>query len=117
MFFYTTSSGIVSNSSVLLPTTNSILGYDRHNRKLLYYNDDTENVYTANLDGSNSTVLVNVRNVDDFAYDGRRNVLYYLHKHTLKIHLVNVTSGEDAPFDALSSLSAIRDLEMDIKNG
>ena len=84
---------------------------------MLYYNDDTENLYSANLDGSNSTVLVHIASVVYFAYDGERNVLYYLHKHTLKINSVNITSGEDGPVEALGSLSAIKGLEIDMKNG
>ncbi|CAB4017559.1 extracellular matrix A-like isoform X2, partial [Paramuricea clavata] len=116
ILFYSTSSEIISNSSVSIPTAdNNILGYDKYNRRLLYY-DDTENLYSVGLNGLNSTVLINKANIAEFAYDGERGVLYYLNSRTLKINSVNISSGEDAPVQALDSLSGIRGVEMDTKN-
>ena len=114
MLFYSTSSEIISNSSVSIPTADyNILEYDKYNRRLLYY-DDTENLYSADLNGLNSTVLINKANIAVFAYDGERGVLYYLNSFTLKINSVNISSGEDAPVEALDSVSGIKDMEMDI---
>ena len=116
ILFYSTSSEIISNSSVSIPTAdNNILGYDKYNRRLLYY-DDTENLYSVGLNGLNSTVLINIGNIAVFAYDGERGVLYYLNSFTLKINSVNISSGEDVPVQALDSVSGIKDMEMDIKN-
>ncbi|CAB4018495.1 low-density lipo receptor-related 4, partial [Paramuricea clavata] len=116
ILFYSTSSEIISNSSVSIPTTdNNILGYDKYNRRLLYY-DDTQNLYSVGLNGLNSTVLINKANIAEFAYDGERGVLYYLNSLTLKINSVNISSGEDVPVQALDSLSGIKGMEMDIKN-
>ncbi len=117
ILFYSTSSEIVSNSSASIPTTNSILGYDKHNRRLLYYNKDTENLYSAHLNGLNSTVLINIANVIDFAYDGERGVLYYLHKRTLRINSVNISSGQDTEVQTLSSFPSVTGMEIDSKNG
>ena len=114
ILFYSTSSEIISNSSVSIPTADyNILEYDKYNRRLLYY-DDTENLYSADLNGLNSTVLINKANIAVFAYDGERGVLYYLNSFTLKINSVNISSGEDAPVEALDSVSGIKDMEMDI---
>ncbi len=84
---------------------------------MLYYNDDSENLYSANLNGWNSTVVINIANVIDFAYDGKRDVLYYLHKHTFEINSVNISSGQDIEVQALSSFTGITGMEIDIKNG
>jgi hypothetical protein len=115
ILFYSTSSEIISNSSVSISTTDSKLGYDKHNRRLLYY-DDTENLYSVGLNGLNSTVLINIGNIAVFAYDGERGVLYYLNSFTLKINSVNISSGEDVPVQALDSVSGIKGMEMDTKN-
>ncbi|CAB4012521.1 fibropellin-1-like isoform X1, partial [Paramuricea clavata] len=116
ILFYSTSSRIISNSSVSIPTAdNNILGYDKYNRRLLYY-DDTENLYSVGLNGLNSTVLINKAYIAEFAYDGERGVLYYLNRLTLKINSVNISNGEDAPVQALDSYSDIKGMEMDTKN-
>ncbi len=84
---------------------------------MLYYNKDTENLYSAHLNGLNSTVVINIANVKDFAYDGERGVLYYLHERTLRINSVNISSGQDIEVQALSSFTSITSMEIDIKNG
>ena len=116
ILFYSTHSEIISNSSASIPTsTESILGYDKYNRRLLFH-DYSENLYDANLNGSDLTILFNMDNIAEFAYDGERNVLYYVNRLTLRINSVNITSGEGGPVQALDSLSGIRDMEIDAKN-
>ncbi len=99
--------------------TKDILEYDKHNRKLLYYQEITGFLLSGNLNLNAPmwTVVINKANVTDFAFDGERGVLYYLHKQTLKINSVNISSGEDTPVQALGSLSGIKGMELDIKNG
>ena len=116
IIFYSTSSQIVSNSSASIPITDSVLEYDRHNRRLLYYSSDTDDLRSTNLNGMHSTILLNNANVAYFAYDGKRGVLYYLHRFTLEINSVNITSAQDAPVQALNSLSGINGLKIDLKN-
>ena len=82
---------------------------------MLFY-DDTENLYSADLNGSNLTVLINTGNILEFAYDGERDVLYYVNRLTLTIHSVNITSGDDAQIESLNSLSGIKQMEIDAKN-
>ena len=116
ILFYSTHSEIISNSSSSISTsTNNILGYDKYNRQLLFY-DDTENLYSANLNGSDLTILFNIDNIAEFAYDGERNFLYYVQQLTLKINSINITSGEGGPVQALNSLTGIKDMEIDAKN-
>lgn len=116
ILFYSTPSQIVSNYSVSIPSTDSILGYDKYNRQLLYYND-TKNLYRASLNGRDSEIVIYKPSLTDFAFDGKNGVLYYINEFTLKINSVNISSGEDTPIEALRSLSGIKDLEMDVKNG
>ena len=116
ILYYSTSSHIVSNSSVMIPVTDSVLGYDRNNRKLLYYNDVNDNLYSSSLNGADIAVLLSNDKIMYFAYDGKRGVLYYLNRLTSDIHSVNISSGQDQLIQALSSLSDIKDLEVDIKN-
>ena len=83
----------------------------------MYYDNSENNLYSVNLNGSNRTVLINDGNIEDFAYDGVHSVLYYVHTLTGQINSFNISSGERGAVEALSSVTNIRDLDMDIKNG
>ena len=82
---------------------------------MLFY-DDTDNLYSADLNGFNLAVLINTGNILEFTYDGERDVLYYLNRLTLAIHSVNITGRDDAQIESLNSLSGITGMEIDARN-
>lgn len=69
------------------------------------------------MDGSEvETLAKDEQSIRNFAYDGRRNVIYYLHDLSDKIHMLNLTSGEDNEVEALVNVSSIQDLDIDVFN-
>ena len=94
---------------------NALLAYDGVKRRLYNYVED-EGIVSYNLDGSNSTTF-NVKNVQHFTVDGRNNVIYYSHSLHVRIWMYNMTSGENTAVDALSDVSSVKGLDMDMING
>ena len=90
--------------------------YDKYNRRVLLLNPNSDNLFSIYLNLSASTFLVNIKNVNDYSYDGSNRILYYLNGLTSKVHSFNISSGKDTPVQALSPFSDIQALEIDIKN-
>lgn len=118
MLFYSTPSDIISYYPACnISVSDSILGYDKHNRKLLYYDSVKKNLYSAALNCSDLRVLSNMNFVRDYAYDGVNGILYYVHSATLHIQSFLMSSGVTAAVEVMRSLSGIKGMEMDTKNG
>ncbi|XP_028406465.1 uncharacterized protein LOC114528955 [Dendronephthya gigantea] len=95
---------------------NALLSFDAINKRLYLY-IQSEGLTSFYLDGSNSTTTL-VTGVEFFTVDGRNNLVYYYYTITKKIKTINMTTGEEGDVDdALSSLTSIKDLEMDMTNG
>ena len=96
-----------------MQSSDSQLVYDRHTRQILVYNA-SEAIYMASLDGSVvKTLAIDEEFIKRFTYDGRRNVVYYLHNQADTIHMLNLTGMEDIEVGALSHFSSVRDLHFD----
>ncbi len=90
--------------------------YDKHNRQILTY-VSAETLSRVTLDGLNITTLAtNEEFIRRFTYDGRRNIIYYLHNARQTIYMLNLTSMEDKEVGALSHISNIKDLDIDVLN-
>ena len=102
------------------PTTfndvaNALLAFDGVNKRLYVYAGS--GVMTSyRLDGSDS-MTIDISNVDTFAVDGQRNVIYYHHTLHSRIWMYNMTSGENIAEDDLSDVGSVKDLDMDFTNG
>ena len=94
---------------------NALLSFDAVNKRLYFY-VQSEGLTSHYLDGSDSTTI-SVTDVELFTVDSRSNLVYYYYKITQKLRTINMTSGKEDDVDALSSLSSIKDLEMDTTNG
>ena len=69
------------------------------------------------LNGSTiATLLENENNISRFTYDGRRNIIYYIHNAFGTIHMINLTSMEDHAVADLANISNIQDLDIDVSN-
>ncbi|XP_028416064.1 IgGFc-binding protein-like, partial [Dendronephthya gigantea] len=95
----------------------ALLSYDAINKRLYLYVVG-EGITSYYLDGSDE-MTTNIGNVDFFTVDGRNNLIYYYHKLHSRIYVYNITSGQSqgTEVDALSDISSVKDLEMDMING
>jgi hypothetical protein len=55
--------------------------------------------------------------VEFFTADGRNNLIYYHHSLQDKIWMYNITDRQDSSVHALTDVSDVKDLEMDMTNG
>ena len=94
---------------------NALLSFDGINKRLYLYLNNTGFV-SYNLDGSNATSIP-IGNVSFFAVNGKSSVIYYYHSLHEKIWVHNLLSGHQSAVDALSAISNVRDLEVDIVTG
>ena len=115
IYSYNTKAGDLS-PNFFLRSEDTQLVYDKHNRQILIY-EEAGTLSRATLDGSTITTLVmNENNIARFTYDGRRNVIYYLHENLRTIHMLNLTNMEDSEVTALAHISDIKDLDIDVLN-
>ena len=102
--------------NLFLESSNIQLAYDKYNRQILMYTP-SGNVSRVTLDGSDITTLAtDVEHIRRFTYDGRRNIVYYLHDATQTIYMLNLTSMEDSEVSALAHIENIKDLDIDLSN-
>ena len=95
---------------------NSLLVNDRENHKILLYNS-SETIYRISFDGSEAEVLAtNLRFIRKFTYDGRNNVIYYLHNASETIHMIDLESLQESELQGLANVSGIRDVDFDASN-
>ena len=112
---YNTNAGDLS-SNFFLRSPDAQLVYDKHNRQILMYASGTT-LSRVTLDGSNITTLAtDEEHIRRFTYDGRRNVIYYIHDARDAIHMLNLTSMQDNEIGALAHISNIKDLDIDVLN-
>ena len=94
---------------------NASLSFDGINKRLYLYLKNTGFV-SYNLDGSNAASIP-ISNVSFFTVDGKNNLIYYHHSVHEKIWMHNLLSGQQTAVEALSAISGVRDLEIDIVTG
>ena len=94
---------------------NALLSYDGINKRLYLY-VESEGITSYYLDGSDASTK-SLKNVDLFSVDGRRNVIYYYHDLHSRIWMYNITDGQQTAVDALSDVTSVKDLEIDMTNG
>jgi hypothetical protein len=95
---------------------NALLSFDGVNKRLYLYTTVPQGITSYNLDGSDSTTIP-IQNVELFTVDGKNNLIYYLHLLRDRIYVYNITSGEDSAVTALSDVTNIKDVEMEVTNG
>ncbi len=93
----------------------ALLSFDGVNKRLYLYTAD-EGIISYNLDGSGRTGIM-IDNVELFTVDGGNNLIYYLHRLRERIYVYNITSGQDTSVTALSHVSGVKDLEVNMTNG
>ena len=125
ILFYTTSSQITYYSTIgnttttakFVDSTNSLLAYDKHSRRLYFYNltkDGT--IFNANLDSSDIQTVISLTDFGRFTVGKYQNI-YYIHGLSDNVQFVNVTSKVDTVVSGLSSATGLKDIHMDTRNG
>lgn len=104
------------SSTKIVDSSNSLLVKDRENRKILLYNS-SETIYRISFDGSEVEALAtNLRFIRKFTYDGRNNVIYYLHSANETIYMIDLDSLQESELQGLVNVSGIRDVDFDVSN-
>ena len=102
--------------NLFLESSDSQLVYDKHNRQIIMYSQ-SGNILRLTLDGSViATLATGEEFIRRFTYDGRRNIIYYLHDATETIYMLNLTSMEDREVSDLAHIRNIKDLDIDLSN-
>ena len=96
---------------------NALLAFDGVNKRLYNVYAESGVMTSYLLDGSDSMTVADISNVDTFAVDGQRNVIYYHHELQTRMWMFNMTSREDIAADDLSDVGSVKDLDMDFTNG
>ena len=91
-----------------------LLSFDDTNKQLYTYSGSVITSY--DLDGSISATI-NIPNVEFFTVDGQNNVIYYHTTLQDKLQMYDIRMNQDSEIAALSSVTRIKDLDMDVKNG
>lgn len=94
---------------------NAKLEYDRLTKRMLYFTDDGNTLYTMKLDGSNETVISSGIQMDAFTIDYTSRFIYYVgpvdndlkgfplsDSSNISDLILNVGSVSDLDFDAMS---------------
>ena len=66
-----------SNITTLTSATNAKLEYDRLAKRMVYFTDDGNTLYTMKLDGTNKTVISSGIQMDAFTIDYQSRFIYY----------------------------------------
>ena len=91
------------------------INYDPFSRRLFYY--DSGNFYSIELDGSDLRHIAGEGNqVERFTVDGRNNVIFYIHKSTDSVYMLNMTNLENTQVVELADVSAAKDIDIDHVN-
>ena len=94
---------------------NALLSFDGINKRLYFYTANDE-ITSYTLNGSDLSTMV-IANVEFFTVDGRNNLIYYHQPLQERIYVYNITSGQSAQVGALSRVTGVKDMEMEVENG
>jgi hypothetical protein len=91
------------------------INYDPFSRRLFYY--DSDNFYSIELDGSDLRhIAEEINQVERFTVDGRNNIIFYIHKSTDTVYMLNMTDLENTQVVELADVTAAKDIDIDHVN-
>ena len=122
--YFSGSSNILSynadNSSerttIVVSRPDALLSFDAVNKRLYTHIPRDDVITSYDLDGSNSTEI-NLQNVEYFTVDGQDGVIYFYHSRINQIYIYDIANEQDSAVNALSAVSSVKDLDMDLTNG
>jgi hypothetical protein len=75
-----------------------------------------DGITSYNLNGSDLSTI-DIDNVEFFTVDARYNLIYYHQPLQDRIYVYNITSCQNVPVGALSGVTGVKDMEMEVENG
>lgn len=87
------------------------INYDPFSRRLFFY-DELDNFYSMEQDGSDLR-RIELNQVERFTVDGSNNIIYYIHKSTDTIYMLNMTNLENTEVVDLANVGGAKDIDMD----
>jgi hypothetical protein len=91
------------------------MSFDGINKRLYFHTANNE-ITSYNLDGSYLSTIT-ILNVEFFTVDGRNNLIYYHQPLQDRIFVYNMASGQSTSVGALSGVTGVKDMEMEMANG
>ena len=101
----------VTTSKNLVHNETKDIKYDPFSRRL-FYDDFYENLYSIELDRSDLRCIKEGK-ADRFTVDGSNSIIYYIHKSTDTIYMLNMTNMENTPVVDLADVAGAKDIDMD----
>ena len=101
----------IKTSKNLVRNETKDIKYDPFSRRL-FYDDFYENLYSIEQDGSDLRSIKEGK-VDRFTVDGSNSIIYYIHKSTDTIYMLNTTNMENTPVVDLADVAGAKDIDMD----
>lgn len=101
----------VTTSKSLVGNEGKDIKYDPFSRRLFFY-DDLENLYSIEQDGSDLR-RIEIGKVNRFTVDGSNNIIYYIHKSTDTIYMLNMTNMKNSEVVDLADVAGAKDIDMD----
>ena len=95
-------------------TSAALLSFDGANKRLYSYTSAGD-FRSYDLDGSNSATK-SIADVEFFTVDGENNMIYYHEERGDTIQMYDITNDLNSPVAALSSVTRVKDLDIDMKN-
>lgn len=90
------------------------LNYDPVSRRLFFF-DELENFFSIEQDGSDLR-RIELNQVERLTVDGSNNIIYYIHKSTDTIYMLNMTNLESNEVAELADVGGAKDIDMDSVN-
>ena len=90
------------------------LNYDPVSRRLFFF-DELEDFFSIEQDGSDLK-SIELNRVERLTVDGSNNIIYYIHKSTDTIYMLNMTNSENTEVAELADVGGAKDIDMDSIN-
>ncbi|CAB3992803.1 mucin-4-like isoform X1 [Paramuricea clavata] len=101
-----------SNIATLTMATNAKLEYDRLTKRMLYFTEDGNTLYTMKLDGSNKTVISTGIQMDAFTIDYTSRFIYYISQLDNDLKGFPLSDSSNIS-DLILNLGSVKDLDFD----
>ena len=101
-----------SNITTLTSATNAKLEYDRFAKRMLYFTDDGNTLFSMKLDGTNNTVISSGVQIDAFTVDYQSRFIYYISQLDTSIKGFPLSDSSNIS-EIIRDEGGVRDLDFD----
>ena len=101
-----------SNITTLTSATNAKLEYDRFAKRMLYFTDNGNTLFSMKLDGTNNTVISSGVQIDAFTVDYQSRFIYYISQPDTSIKGFPLSDSSNIS-EIILDEGTVRDLDFD----